>query len=219
MLGQPVSMLVPQVVGFKLTGTLPRRGDGHRPGADRHPDAAEEGRRRQVRRVLRRRPGRLAAGRPGDDRQHGPRVRRDLRVCSRSTPRRSATSSSRAGRAGRSSLVEAYAKAQGMFHTAGSPEAEYSDTLELDLVDGRAEPGRPAAAPGPGAAARRQVVVRRRRSRSCRRPGPPRRRRAGASLPVVERFASEGGGTAIGVAEPDRRRTHRCPRRSPTARS
>ena len=36
MLGQPVSMLVPQVVGFKLTGTLPRRGDRHRPGADRH---------------------------------------------------------------------------------------------------------------------------------------------------------------------------------------
>ena len=30
-------------------------------------------------------------------------------------------------------LVEAYAKAQGMYHTADSPEAEYSDTLELDL--------------------------------------------------------------------------------------
>ena len=37
----------------------PRRGDRHRPGAHRHPDAAEEGRRRQVRRVLRRRPGGL----------------------------------------------------------------------------------------------------------------------------------------------------------------
>ncbi|MEW8211131.1 MAG: aconitate hydratase AcnA [Candidatus Thiodiazotropha taylori] len=30
-------------------------------------------------------------------------------------------------------LVEAYAKAQGMFHTADSPEAEYSETLEIDL--------------------------------------------------------------------------------------
>ncbi|MCG8017187.1 MAG: aconitate hydratase AcnA [Candidatus Thiodiazotropha sp. 'RUGA'] len=30
-------------------------------------------------------------------------------------------------------LVEAYAKAQGMFHTADSPEAEYSETLEVDL--------------------------------------------------------------------------------------
>jgi aconitate hydratase len=30
-------------------------------------------------------------------------------------------------------LVEAYYKEQGLFHTAGSPEAEYSQTLELDL--------------------------------------------------------------------------------------
>ncbi|HMB53422.1 MAG TPA: aconitate hydratase AcnA, partial [Thermoanaerobaculia bacterium] len=30
-------------------------------------------------------------------------------------------------------LVEAYMKEQGLFHTAQSPEAEYSDTLELDL--------------------------------------------------------------------------------------
>ncbi len=31
-------------------------------------------------------------------------------------------------------LVEAYYKEQGLFHTAGSPEAEYTQTLELDLV-------------------------------------------------------------------------------------
>ena len=30
-------------------------------------------------------------------------------------------------------LVEAYYKEQGLFHTAGSPEAEYTQTLELDL--------------------------------------------------------------------------------------
>ncbi|HUE39140.1 MAG TPA: aconitate hydratase AcnA, partial [Candidatus Binatia bacterium] len=34
----------------------------------------------------------------------------------------------------RVALVEAYAKAQGMFHTASSPDPEYSDTLELDLA-------------------------------------------------------------------------------------
>ena len=79
MLGQPVSMLVPQVVGFKLVGALPRGGDRDRPGPDRHRDAPPQGRGRQVRRVLRRRPGQPAAGRPRDDRQHGPRVRRDLR--------------------------------------------------------------------------------------------------------------------------------------------
>src|SRR6201996_8757985 len=30
-------------------------------------------------------------------------------------------------------LVEAYAKAQGLFRTASSPEADYNDTLSLDL--------------------------------------------------------------------------------------
>src|SRR5207237_5149577 len=34
----------------------------------------------------------------------------------------------------RLALVEAYAKAQGMFHTAASPDPEYTDTLELDLA-------------------------------------------------------------------------------------
>ncbi|HUI83629.1 MAG TPA: aconitate hydratase AcnA [Candidatus Binatia bacterium] len=32
------------------------------------------------------------------------------------------------------SLVEAYCKEQGLFHTASTPEAEYSDVLELDLA-------------------------------------------------------------------------------------
>ena len=55
MLGQPVSMLIPEVVGFKLHGKLP-------PGATAtdlvltvHRDAAQEEGRRKVRRVLRRR--------------------------------------------------------------------------------------------------------------------------------------------------------------------
>ena len=79
MLGQPVSMLVPQVVGFKLSGSLKRRGHGHRPRADRHRATPPQGGRRQVRRVLRRRPGDAPPGRPRDDRQHGPRIRGDLR--------------------------------------------------------------------------------------------------------------------------------------------
>ena len=56
MLGQPISMLLPQVIGFKLDGELPEGVDRHRPGPDRDRDAAREGRRRQVRRVLRPRP-------------------------------------------------------------------------------------------------------------------------------------------------------------------
>ena len=58
MLGQPMSMLIPQVIGFKLARRAARGRDRDRPRADRHRDAAQEGRRRQVRRVLR--PGRLA---------------------------------------------------------------------------------------------------------------------------------------------------------------
>ena len=30
-------------------------------------------------------------------------------------------------------LTEAYMRAQGLFHEAGMPEPEYTDTLELDL--------------------------------------------------------------------------------------
>ncbi len=79
MLGQPVSMLVPQVVGFKLSGTL-------REGAtatDLVLTVTEMLRRKGVVgkfvEFYGARPGQPAAGRPRHDRQHGPRVRRDLR--------------------------------------------------------------------------------------------------------------------------------------------
>ncbi|MBP6716320.1 MAG: aconitate hydratase AcnA, partial [Acidobacteria bacterium] len=48
--------------------------------------------------------------------------------------------------AGQVALVETYAKAQGLFQTANSPEAKYADTLELDLatvVPSLAGPRRP----------------------------------------------------------------------------
>ncbi len=52
MLGQPISMVIPEVIGFRFTGAL---GRGHRDrfGAHRHADAAQKGRRRQVRGVFR----------------------------------------------------------------------------------------------------------------------------------------------------------------------
>ena len=80
MLGQPLSMLVPQVVGFKLSGCAAGRRDRDRPRADRDRDAAQDRRRRQVRRVLRRRRRVAAAGRPRDAREHVARVRRDVRL-------------------------------------------------------------------------------------------------------------------------------------------
>ena len=48
--------------------------------ADGHADAAQEGRRRQVRRVLRHRPRRHDGRRPRHHRQHGAGIRRDLRL-------------------------------------------------------------------------------------------------------------------------------------------
>ena len=80
MLGQPVSMLLPEVIGFRLTGKLKEGRHRDRPRAHRHADAAQEGRGRQVRRVLRLRPLQHDARRPRHDRQHGARIWRDLRL-------------------------------------------------------------------------------------------------------------------------------------------
>jgi aconitate hydratase len=49
MLGQPVSMLIPEVIGFKLNGADERRHDGDRPRPHRHADAAQKRRRQQIR--------------------------------------------------------------------------------------------------------------------------------------------------------------------------
>ena len=65
---------------LQAVGQAARGHHRHRPRAHRHPDAAQEGRRWQVRRVLRTRPRRHGGGRPRHDLQHGPRIRRHLRL-------------------------------------------------------------------------------------------------------------------------------------------
>ena len=77
MLGQPVSMLIPQVVGFKLSGELREGATATDLVLTVTADAAQKGRGRQVRRVLRPRRRRAGAARSRDHRQHGARVRRD----------------------------------------------------------------------------------------------------------------------------------------------
>ena len=64
-------------------GRAQGRRDGHRPRAHRDADAAPEGRGQQVRRVLRAGPRSSDARRPRDDRQHGARVRRHVRLLPR----------------------------------------------------------------------------------------------------------------------------------------
>jgi aconitate hydratase len=132
MLGQPVSMLIPQVVGFKLTGSLPE-------GATATDLVLT------VTQMLRKHgvvgkfveffgPG-LAALSLADRAtianmapEYGAtcgifpvdaETLRYLRFSGRSEER--------------VTLVEAYYKAQGLFHDEHTPDAEYSATLELDL--------------------------------------------------------------------------------------
>jgi len=137
MLGQAVSMLVPQVVGYKLTGKL-------REGATATDLVLT------VTQALRK------LGVVGKFVEFfGPGVT-DLPLADRATignmaPEYGATCGifpvdaetlrylRLTGRSDEQiALVEAYYKEQGLFHTAGSPEAEYTETLELDL--GAVEP-------------------------------------------------------------------------------
>ena len=128
--------------------------DRHRPGAHRHPDAAREGRGRQVRRVLRRRAWptcrwptapRSATWRPST----APPA-----ASSRSTPRRSATSVHRPPARARSRWSRPTPRSRGCSTTRAPRRRRTRDTLELDLGDGRASARRPEAPAGPRAAAR-----------------------------------------------------------------
>ena len=133
MLGQPVSMLVPQVVGFKLTGKL-------REGATATDLVLT------VTEMLRK------LGVVGKFVEFYGAGISELALADRATignmaPEYGATCGifpvdsetlrylALTGRhVEQIALVEAYYKEQGLFHTADSPEAEYSQTISLDLA-------------------------------------------------------------------------------------
>ena len=137
MLGQPISLLVPQVVGFKLHGMLPEGATA----TDLVLTITEMLRRRGV-------VGKFVEF-------FGPGIS-SLSLADRATlgnmsPEYGATCAMfpidgetldylhlTARSPERIALVEAYAKAQGLFHSEDSPEAQYSETLQLDL--GTVEP-------------------------------------------------------------------------------
>ncbi len=137
MLGQPVVMLVPQVVGFRLSGMLPEGATA----TDLVLTVTEMLRRKGV-------VGKFVEF-------HGPGLA-SLPVADRATianmaPEYGATCGifpidaetlrylEFTGRApGQIRLIEAYAKEQGLFHGPDAPEAVYSDALSLDL--GTVEP-------------------------------------------------------------------------------
>ena len=137
MLGEPVTMLIPQVVGFRFHGELPEGATA----TDLVLTVTEMLRRRGV-------VGKFVEF-------FGPGLA-NLQLADRATianmaPEYGATCGifpidqqtldylEFSGRSPEQiALVEAYTKEQGLFHTASSPVAEYSDLLELDL--GAVEP-------------------------------------------------------------------------------
>jgi aconitate hydratase len=137
MLGQPSSMLIPPVLGYRLTGTLPEGTTA----TDLVLTITEALRRKGV-------VGKFVEF-------HGPGLKH-LTIADRVTlgnmcPEYGATVAifpiddmtldylALTGRDERHvALVDAYARAQGLFRTDATPDAEYSDTLELDL--GTVEP-------------------------------------------------------------------------------
>ncbi|MBL8261527.1 MAG: aconitate hydratase AcnA [Xanthomonadaceae bacterium] len=145
MLGQPSSMLIPQVVGFRLTGRLPE-------GATATDLVLT------VTQMLRKLGvvGKFVEF-FGDGLQHLPLA--DRATIANMAPEYGATcgifpidaeSITYLRLSGRDeahiALVEAYAKAQGLWHDADTPHASYSATLELDLASVRpslAGPKRP----------------------------------------------------------------------------
>ncbi len=132
MLGQPVSMLVPQVVGFKLAGSL-------REGAtatDLVLTVTEMLRRKGVVGKFVEFYGPGLANLPLADRATIANMAPEYGATCGIFPIDAETIRylHLSGRpASLIRLVEEYAIAQGFFHSAETPEADYSDTLELDL--------------------------------------------------------------------------------------
>jgi aconitate hydratase len=196
MLGQPVSMLIPQVIGFKLSGELPEGATA----TDLVLTVTQMLRQKGVVGKFVEFYGSGLAGLPLADRA----------TISNMSPEQGATCVMFpidavtlaylrfTGRPEhRVQLVEAYAREQGLFHAADSEEATYTDTLELDLGDvepSLAGPRRPqdrvALSEAKDAFAQELQTLTGER--------PPEVIPDGDSL---ARFADEGGHTAVGVQE------------------
>ncbi|MGC8643837.1 MAG: aconitate hydratase, partial [Isosphaeraceae bacterium] len=132
MLGQPVSMLVPQVVGFKLTGTLPEGATA----TDLVLTVTQRLRKKGVVGKFVEYYGDGLKGLPLADRATIANMAPEYGATCGIFPIDAETLRylELSGRPKETiSLVEAYYRAQGMFQESGMPEAHYSDTLELDL--------------------------------------------------------------------------------------
>jgi len=137
MLGQPVSMLIPQVVGFRLAGQLPEGATA----TDLVLTVTEMLRKKGVVGKFVEFFGPGLATLPLADRATIANMAPEYGATCGIFPvdQVSLDYLTFTGRpAAQVALVEAYMKTQGLFHTAASPEPVYTDTLELDL--GSVEP-------------------------------------------------------------------------------
>ncbi|MEZ5312719.1 MAG: aconitate hydratase AcnA [Thermoanaerobaculia bacterium] len=194
MLGQPVSMLIPQVVGFRLSGRM-------REGATATDLVLT------VTQMLRKKGvvGKFVEF-------YGPGLS-ELRLADRATianmaPEYGATCGifpvdklaiDYLRFTGRPTLdvvwAEAYLKEQGLFHGPGSPEAEYSDTLELDL--GTVEP----SLAGPRRPQDRVPLTAMKENFTRELPGlMVGKAAAKPKAETVGRWENEGGDTAVATA-------------------
>ncbi|MCD7097104.1 aconitate hydratase AcnA [Stenotrophomonas sp. MMGLT7] len=194
MLGQPSSMLIPQVVGFRLTGRLPE-------GATATDLVLT------VTQMLRKHGvvGKFVEF-YGDGLQHLPLA--DRATIGNMAPEYGATCGifpidaeaihylRLSGRSEEQiALVEAYAKAQGLWHDADSPHAQYSATLELDM--GEVKP----SLAGPKRPQDRVLLEDMQRNfRDNLKPFVDARGKRVADLRQEDRLKNEGGGgTAVGA--------------------
>ncbi len=195
MLGQPITMLIPEVVGFKLTGTLPE-------GTTATDLVLTVTQRLRAKGVV----GKFVEF-------FGPGLAQlplaDRATIANMAPEYGATCGifpidhetlAYLRLTGRPeelvALVEVYARAQGMFHETGTPEAEYSDVLELDLgsvVPSLAGPKRPQDRIDLREA--KQATEKHLHLYQAEREGRPTKR------VEIARLEDEGGTTAIGAEE------------------
>ena len=202
MLGQPVTMLIPQVIGFKLTGELPEGATA----TDLVLTIVEMLRAKGV-------VGKFVEF-FGDGLDNLPLA--DRATIANMAPEYGATCGifpidnetlnylRLSGRdADEVALVEAYAKAQGMFRETGAAEAEYTDTLELDMST--VEP----SLAGPKRPQDRVKLSEAKGSIRAVIDAMLEERRVGEPSEVAtDRYEGEGGHTAVGVehqAEHERR--------------
>ena len=192
MLGQPLSMLIPQVVGFRLHGELPEGATA----TDLVLTVTQMLRERGVVGKFVEFHGAGLAGLPLADRATIGNMSPEFGSTCAIFPIDAETLRYLrfTGRpAEQIELVEAYAREQGLWHDEDSPEPAFSELARARPRCGRAEPRRPQAPAGPGLAERRQGRLPRRATRLCIHGGPAGRR------------LRRGGGGVI----PGLRSTHR----------